>query len=68
MGVKLKRALTLALCCLAAAALLSGATGALAMDSTTYTVTYSAVYNSQGMFVRIQDAYVPAGTYLEHAI
>lgn len=65
MGVKLKRALTLALCCLAAAALLSGATGALAMDSTTYTVTYSAVYNSQGMFVRIQDAYVPAGTYLE---
>jgi sugar lactone lactonase YvrE len=60
---KVKRALALLIGCLTAA-LLGGATGALAMDSTTYTVTYGAQYNSMGMFVRIQDAFVPVGTYL----
>lgn len=61
---KLKRAFAMLLCCLAAASLLGGATGALAMDSTTYTVTYGAEQNSLSMFVRIQDAFVPVGTYL----
>ena len=61
---KLKRVFALLLCCLAAASMLGGATGALAMDSTTYTVTYGAEYNSLSMFVRIQDAFVPVGTYL----
>ena len=63
---KLKKALLVFACFLTVTSILGGATGALAMDSTTYTVTYGATRNSLTMFVRIQDAFVPAGTYLSN--
>lgn len=63
---KLKKALLVFICFLTVTSILGGATAALAMDSTTYTVTYGATRNSLTMFVRIQDAFVPAGTYLSN--